>query len=161
MWSVPRSKENFVIKIYQSGKGYKAISKVLGCQWTATNGAPNGEKPGTVVKLSWSGLTKFLQEGIDGSSRTSQKDLLALLAVGMDSFYDVTVRKTVSTAHQEDHKDASNICQPPKAFRIMFCELMSRKWTFLDDMSPVTSSVQLTQRSRIKTVKHGGGSVIV
>ncbi len=64
-----------VIEIYQSGKGYKAISKALGLQRTTVRAIIHKRrKHGTVVKLPRSGRpTKLPQERSDDSSKRSQK----------------------------------------------------------------------------------------
>ncbi|KAK3551929.1 hypothetical protein QTP70_031527 [Hemibagrus guttatus] len=80
---MPRSKEiqkqmrKKVIEIYQSGKGYKAISKALGLPRTTVRAIIyKWRKHGTVENLPRSGqpnLPKLPQERSDNSSRRSQK----------------------------------------------------------------------------------------
>ncbi|KAK1785248.1 hypothetical protein P4O66_018641 [Electrophorus voltai] len=64
-----------VIEIYQSGKGYKGISKALGLQQTTVRAIIHKwQKHGTVVNLPRSGWpTKITQERSNNSSKRSQK----------------------------------------------------------------------------------------
>ncbi len=76
---MPRSKEiqeqmrNKIVDMYQSGKGYKAISTALELQRTMVRAIIHKwRKLGTVVNLPRSGRpTKLLQERNDDSSRRS------------------------------------------------------------------------------------------
>ncbi len=76
---MPRSKEiqeqmrNKTVDMYQSGKGYKAISKALGLQRTTVRAIIHKwRKLVTVVNLPGvAGLPKLLQERNDDSSRRS------------------------------------------------------------------------------------------
>ncbi len=75
---MPRSKEiqeqmrNKIVDKYQSGKGYRAISKALGLQQTTVRAIIlKWRKHGTVVNLPVAGQPKLLQERNDNSSRRS------------------------------------------------------------------------------------------
>ncbi len=91
-----------VIEIYQSGKGYKAISKALGLQRTTVRAIIHKwRKHGTVVNLPRSGrLTKItpraqrrlIQEVTKDPTATS-KELQASLASVKVSVHDSTIRK--------------------------------------------------------------------
>ncbi len=74
-WSkeIQEKMRNKIVDMYQSGKGYKAISKALGLQRTTSELLPtNGEN----LEQWWTfpgvaGLPKLLQEHNDDSSRRS------------------------------------------------------------------------------------------
>ncbi len=86
----------------QSGKSYKAISKVLGLQWTTVRGIINKwRKLRTVVNLPRSGWPtiitpraqwRLIQEVIK-EPRTTSKELHASLASIKVSVHDSTIRK--------------------------------------------------------------------
>uniref|UniRef100_A0A8C4T777 Arginase n=1 Tax=Erpetoichthys calabaricus TaxID=27687 RepID=A0A8C4T777_ERPCA len=91
-----------VIEIYQSGKGYKAISKVLGLQRTTVRAIIHKwQKHGTVVNLPRSGRpTKItpraqrrLIREVTKDPRTTSKELQASLASIKVSVHDSTIRK--------------------------------------------------------------------
>ncbi len=100
---MPRSKEiqeqmrNKIVDMYQSGKGYKAISKPLGLQRTTVRAIIHKwRKLGTVVNLanqndSKSAMT-LIQEVIK-EPRTTSKELQASLASIKVSVHDSTIRK--------------------------------------------------------------------
>ncbi len=105
---MPRSKEiqeqmrNKIVDMYQSGKGYKAISKALGLQRTTVRAIIHKwRKLGTVVNLPRSGRPtkitpraqrRLIQEVIK-EPRTTSKELLASLASIKVSVHDSTIRK--------------------------------------------------------------------
>lgn len=105
---MPRSKEiqeqmrNKVIDIYQSGKGYKAISKALGLQRTTVRAIIHKwRKFGTVVNLPRSGRPtkitpraqrRLIQE-VTKEPTTTSKELQASLASVKVSVHDSTIRK--------------------------------------------------------------------
>ncbi len=105
---MPRSKEiqeqmrNKIVDMYQSGKGYKAISKVLGLQRTMVGVIIHKwRKLGTVVNLPRSGRPtkitpraqrRLIQEDIK-EPRTTSKELQASLASIKVSVHDSTIRK--------------------------------------------------------------------
>ncbi len=70
---IQKQMRNKIVDMYQSGKGYKAISKALGLQRTTVRAIIHKwRKLVTVVKLPRSGRpTKLLQERNDDSSRRS------------------------------------------------------------------------------------------
>uniref|UniRef100_A0A8C6PBJ9 Transposase n=1 Tax=Nothobranchius furzeri TaxID=105023 RepID=A0A8C6PBJ9_NOTFU len=105
---MPRSKEiqeqmrTKVIEIYQSGKGYKAISKALGLQRTTVRAIIHKwQQHGTVVNLPRSGRpTKItpraqrqLIREVTKDPRTTSKELQASLASIKVSVHDSTIRK--------------------------------------------------------------------
>uniref|UniRef100_A0A8C4SHN1 Transposase Tc1-like domain-containing protein n=1 Tax=Erpetoichthys calabaricus TaxID=27687 RepID=A0A8C4SHN1_ERPCA len=78
-----------VIGIYQSGKGYKAISKALGLQRTTVRAIIHKwQKHGTVVNLPRSGRTTKITP-----RATTSKELQASLASIKVSVHDSTIRK--------------------------------------------------------------------
>ncbi len=91
-----------VIEIYQSGKGYKAISKALGLQWTTVRAIIHKwQKHGTVVNFPRSGRPtkitpraqrRLIQE-VTKDPTTTSKDLQASLASVKVSVHDSTIRK--------------------------------------------------------------------
>ncbi len=99
--TMPRSKEiqeqmrNKILDMYQSGKGYKAISKALGLQRTTVRAIIHKwRKPVPGV----AGKPNLLQERNDDSSRrseprTTSKELQASLASIKISVHDSTIRK--------------------------------------------------------------------
>ncbi len=93
-----------VIKIYQSGKGYKAISKALGLQRTTVRAIIHKwRKHGTVVNLPRSGRpTKItpraqrqLIQEVTKDPTTTSKELQASLASVKVSVHDSTIRKHI------------------------------------------------------------------
>uniref|UniRef100_A0A8C6Q7I4 Transposase n=1 Tax=Nothobranchius furzeri TaxID=105023 RepID=A0A8C6Q7I4_NOTFU len=105
---MPRSKEiqeqmrTKIIEIYQSGKGYKAISKALGLQRTRVRAIIHKrQQHGTVVNLPRSGRpTKItpraqrqLIQEVTEDPRTTSKELQASLASIKVSVHDSTIRK--------------------------------------------------------------------
>ncbi len=134
---MPRSKEiqeqmrNKTVDMYQSGKGYKAISKALGLQRTTVRAIIHKwRKLGTVVNLPRSGWpTKitprvqwWLIQEVRKEPRKTSKELQALLASIKVSVHDSTIRKRLgkngiqsskakATADQKEHKGSSHICQ--------------------------------------------------
>uniref|UniRef100_A0AAY4ARM8 Transposase n=1 Tax=Denticeps clupeoides TaxID=299321 RepID=A0AAY4ARM8_9TELE len=91
-----------VIEIYQSGKGYKAISKALGLQRTTVRAIIHKwQKHGTVVNLPRSGrptkITPRAQRQLIREAtkdpRTTSKELQASLASNKVSVHDSTIRK--------------------------------------------------------------------
>ncbi len=93
---------NKTVDMYQSGKGYKAISKALGLQQTTVRAIIHkGRKLGTVVNLPRSGRPtkitpreqrQLIQEVIN-EHRTISKELQASLASIKVSVHDSTIRK--------------------------------------------------------------------
>ncbi len=102
---MPRSKyiqeqmRNNIVDMYQSGKGYNAISKALGLQRTTVRAIIHKwRKHGTVVNLPRSGQpTKITPRAqrrlIHDEPRTTSKELQASLASIKVSVHDSTIRK--------------------------------------------------------------------
>ena len=88
---MPRSKEiqeqmrNKVIDIYQSGKGYKAISKALGLQQTMVRAIIHKWR-------KFGGQRRLIQE-VTKEPTTTSKELQASLASVKVSVHDSTIRK--------------------------------------------------------------------
>ncbi len=91
-----------VIEIYQSGKGYKAISKPLGLQRTTVRAIIHKwRKHGTVVNLPRSGrptkitprAQRWLIQEVTKDPTTTSKELQASLASVKVSVHDSTIRK--------------------------------------------------------------------
>ncbi len=124
---------NKIVDMYQSGKGYKAISKALGLQRTTVRAIIHKWwKLGTVVNLPRSGRPtkiipraqwRLIQEVIK-EPRTTSKELQASLAAIKVSVHDSTIRKRLgknrhpwesskakAIADQKEHKVSSHICQ--------------------------------------------------
>ncbi len=181
---MPRSKEsqeqmrNKIVDMYQSGKGYKGISKALGLQWTTVRAIIHKwRKLGTVVNLPRSGRPtkitpraqqRLIQEVIK-EPRTTSKELQASVASIKVSVHDSTIRKRLdkngihvrvprlkATADQKEHKGSSHICQKyldyPKTFGQIFCGLTG--------VCPVTSGVKPTEHF-IKTTSYQQSNMVV
>ncbi|KAK3538569.1 hypothetical protein QTP86_006655 [Hemibagrus guttatus] len=122
-----------VIEIYQSGKGYKAVSKALGLPRTTVRAIIyKWRKHGTVEKLPRSGRpTKItpraqrqLIQDVTKDPTTTSKELQASLASVKVSVHDSTIRKRLgknglhgrvprrkTAAEQKEHKGSSQFCQ--------------------------------------------------
>ncbi len=105
---MPQSKEiqeqmrNKIADIYQSGKGYKAISKALVLQRTTVRAIIHKwRKHGTVLNLPRSGrptkisprVQRWLIQEVIKEPRTTSKELQASLASLKVSVHDSTIRK--------------------------------------------------------------------
>ena len=100
--NIQEQMRNKVIEIYQSGKGYKAISKALGLQQITVRAIIHKwRKHGTVVNLPRSGRPtkmtpraqrRLIQE-VTKDPRTTSKELQASLASIKVSVHDSTIRK--------------------------------------------------------------------
>ncbi len=174
---MPRSKEiqeqmrNKIVDMYQSAKGYKAISKSLGLQrttvraiihkWRRLRTVVNLLRSGRPTKITPRVQQRLIQEVIK-EPRTTSKELQASLASIKVSVHDSTKKETgqkwhpwesseaKATADQKEHKGSSHICQKniliiPKTFGQIFCGLMRKKLNFLEGVCPVTSGVKPTQ----------------
>ncbi|RXM34592.1 Pleiotrophin [Acipenser ruthenus] len=101
---IPEDLRKKVVDAYQSGKGYKAISKALGLHRTTVRAIlSKWRKFGTVVNLPRSGRPakisprarrKIVQE-VTKNPRTTSRDLQASLASAKVSVHDSTIRKTL------------------------------------------------------------------
>ncbi|KAK3556981.1 hypothetical protein QTP70_022323 [Hemibagrus guttatus] len=174
---MPRSKEiqkemrKKVIEIYQSGKGYKAISKALGLprttvraiiyKWRKHGTVENLPKSGRPTKITPRAQQQLIQE-VTKDPTTTSKELQASLASVNVSVHDSTIRKRLGKngLHGRvprrkpllNKKNISfkrlvsvlpeNILMIPKTFGKILCGLMRQKLNFLE-------------------VKYGGGSVMV
>uniref|UniRef100_A0AAY4D9A2 Transposase n=1 Tax=Denticeps clupeoides TaxID=299321 RepID=A0AAY4D9A2_9TELE len=181
---MPRSKEiqeqrrTKVIEIYQSCKGYKAISKALGLQRTTVRAIIlKWQKHGTVVNLPRSGrptkITPRAQRQLireaTKDSRTTSKELQASLASIKVSVHDSTIRKRLGKnglhgrfPRRKPQKNISVIaktfgkipCGPTRLKLIFFGRCVSRYiWR--------KSNTAFQKKNIIPTVKYGGGSVMV
>ncbi len=175
---MPRSKEiqeqmrNKIVDMYQSGKGYKAISKAFGLQRTTVRAIIHKwRKLGTVVNLPRRGRPtkitpraqrRLIQE-VTKEPRTTSKELQASLASIKFSVHDSTIRKRLGKngIHERDPRQKAlltknniktrltfakkNILIIPKTFGQIFCGLMRQKLNCLEGVCPVTSDVKPTQ----------------
>ncbi|KAK3509678.1 hypothetical protein QTP70_008427 [Hemibagrus guttatus] len=105
---MPRSKEiqkqmrKKVIEIYQSGKGYKAISKALGLprttvraiiyKWRKHETVENLPRSGRPTKITTRAQRQLIQE-VTKDLTTTSKELQASLASVKVSVHDATIRK--------------------------------------------------------------------
>ncbi len=157
-----RSKEiqeqmrNKIADMYQSGKGYRAISKALGLQRTTVRAIIHKwRKLVTVVNLPMSGWPtkitprvqrRLIQEVIK-EPRTTSKESQASLASIKVSVHDSTIRETgqkqhpweiskaKATADQKEHKGSSHICQKiswlsPRLLGKYSVDRWDKSWTF-------------------------------
>ncbi len=174
--------------MYQSGKGYKAISKALGLQRTTVRAIIHKwSKLGTVVNLPRSGWPtkitpraqrRLIQEVIK-EPRTTSKELQASLASIKVSVHDSTIRKRLGKngIHGESSKAKAtadqkrtqrlvshlpkNILIIPKTFGQIFCGLMRQKLNFLEGACPVTSGIKPTQDFIKRTSYQQSNMVVV
>ncbi|KAK3553212.1 hypothetical protein QTP86_031817 [Hemibagrus guttatus] len=169
---MPRSKEiqkqmrKKVIEIYQSGKGYKAISKALGLPRTTVRAIIyKWRKHGTVENLPRSGrpteitprVQRQLIQEVTKDPTTTSKELQASLASVKVSVHDSTIRKRLGKNE--------NILMIPKTFGKILCGLTRRKIElFGRSVSHYVwrkSNTAFQKKNIIPTVKYGGGSVMV
>ncbi len=164
----------------QSGKSYKAISKVLGLQWTTVRAIINKwRKLRTVVNLPRSGWPtiitpraqwRLIQEVIK-EPRTTSKELQASLASIKVSVHDSTIRKRQgkNSIHgwvprqkpllsKKNTKArltfANKYLDYPQDFGQIFCGLMKRYiWH--------KTNTAFHEKNIIPTVKHVDGTVMV
>ncbi len=179
-----------VIEIYQSGKGYKAISKALGLQRTTVRAIIHKwRKHGTVVNLPRSGRPtkitpraqrRLIQE-VTKDPTTTSKELQASLASVKVSVHDSTIRKRLGKnglhgrvprlkplLSKKNIKAslsfARNILMIPKTFGKILCDWRDKSWTFGRCVSHYIwrkSNTAFQKKNIIPTVKYGGGSVMV
>ncbi|KAK3568905.1 hypothetical protein QTP86_019571, partial [Hemibagrus guttatus] len=169
---MPRSKEiqkqmrKKVIEVYQSGKGYKAISKALGLPRTTVRAIIyKWQKHGTVENLPRSGRpTKItpraqrqLIQDVTKDPTTTSKELQASLASVKVSVHDSTIRKRLGKNE--------NISMIPKTFGKILCGLTRQKFElFGRSVSHYVwrkSNTAFQKKIITPTVKYGGGSVMV
>ncbi len=177
---------NKIVDMYQSGKGYKAISKAFGLQRTTVRAIIHKwRKLGTVVNLPRSGRPtkitpraqwRLIQEVIK-EPRTTSKQLQASLASIKVSVHDSTIRKrlgkngihgrvprqkpllTKRTQRLVSHLPKKSWLFP-KTFGQIFCRLMWQKLNFLEGVCPVTSGVKSTQHF-IKRTSYQHSNMVV
>ncbi len=157
-WSkeIQEQMRNKTVDIYQSGKGYKAISKALGLQRTTVKAIIHKwRKSGTVVNLPRSGWPtkitpraqrQLIQEVIK-EPRTTSKELQASLASIKVSVHDSTIRKRLgkNCIHgrvprqkpllTKKNKGSSHICQKiswlsPRLLGKYSVDWWDKSWTF-------------------------------
>ncbi len=161
-----------VIEIYQSGKGYKAISKALGLQQTTVRAIIHKwRKHGTVVNLPRSGRPtkitpraqrRLIQE-VTKDPTTTSKELQASLASVKVSVHDSTIRKRLGKngLHgrvprpkpllSKKNKGSSQFCQKTSWWSPRLLGLTRQKLNFLEGVCPITSGVKVTQHFRKRT----------
>ncbi|KAK3517677.1 hypothetical protein QTP70_015695, partial [Hemibagrus guttatus] len=144
------------LPIYQSGKGYKAISKALGLPRTTVRAIIyKWQKHGTVENLPRSDrpTKKLPQERSDNSSRRSQK---TLQQHPKNCRPHLPQLRQKAAAEQKEHKGSSQFCQKnilmiPKTFGKILCGLTRQKLNFLEGLCPITSGVKVTLHFRKRT----------
>ncbi|KAF7642649.1 hypothetical protein LDENG_00253840 [Lucifuga dentata] len=174
---------NEVIDIYQSGKGYKAISKALGLQRTTVRAIIHKwRKHGTVVNLPRSGRPtkitprahrRLIQE-VTKEPRTTSKALQASLASVKVSVHDSTIRKRLGKngIHGRVPRRKPLLTKKNTKARLTFAK------KHLDDPQDFWENILWTDETKVElfgrrktntafqkkniipTVKHGGGSVM-
>ncbi len=189
-----RSKEiqeqmrNKIVDMYQSGKGYKAISTALRLQRTTVRAfIHKWRKLGTVVNLPRSERpTKitpraqwWLIQEVIKEPRTTSKELQASLASVKVSVHDSTIRKTLGKngIHEkvprqkplltkQNTKSSLTFAKKypqdyPQDFWKIFCGMMRQKLNFLEGVCPVTSGVKPTQDFIKRTSYQQSNMVVV
>ncbi len=194
---MPRSKEiqeqmrNKIVDLYQSGEGYKVISKALGLQRTMVRAnIHKWRKLGTVVNLPRSGQpTKItprtqsrpIQEVLK-EPRTTSKELQASLASIKVSVHDSTIRKRLgkNIIHGRVPRQKPLLTKKYTKAHLTFAKKYidypqdfwaNILWTDEKKVSLFGRCVSryiwrktntgLHKKNIIPTVKHGGGSVMV
>lgn len=177
--------------MYQSGKGYKAISKALGLQQTMVRAIIHKwRKLGTVVNLPRSGRPtkitpraqrRLIQEVIK-EPRTTSKELQASLASIKVSVHDSTIRKRLgkNSIHGRVPRQKPLLTKKNTKARLTFAK------KYLDYPQDFWANILWTDATKVElfgrcvsryiwrktntafhkkniipTVKHGGGSVMV
>ncbi len=194
---LPHSKEiqeqmrNKIVDMYQSGKGYKTISKALGLQRTTVRAIIHKwRKLGTVVNLPRSGRPttitpraqrRLIQEVIK-EPRTTSKELQASLASIKVSVHDSTIRKRLgkNSIHGRVPRQKPLLTKKNTKARLTFAKKYLNYpqdfwanilWT---DATKVElfgrcvscyiwrkTNTAFHKKNIIPTVKYGGGSVMV
>ncbi|KAK3568913.1 hypothetical protein QTP86_019559, partial [Hemibagrus guttatus] len=169
---MPRSKEiqkqmrKKVIEVYQSGKGYKAISKALGLpqttvraiiyKWRKHGTVENLPRSGRPTKITPRAQRQLIQE-VTKDPTTTSKELQASLASVKVSVHDSTIRKRLGKNE--------NISMIPKTFGKILCGLTRQKFElFGRSVSHYVwrkSNTAFQKKIITPTVKYGGGSVMV
>ncbi|KAG2456962.1 TCB1 transposase, partial [Polypterus senegalus] len=180
-----------VIEIYQSGKGYKAISKALGLQRTTVRAIIHKcQKHGTVVNLPRSGRpTKItpraqrrLIREVTKDPRTTSKELQASLASIKVSVHNSTIRKRLGKngLHGRFPRRKTLLRKKNIRARLNFakkhlndCQDFWENTLWTDETKVKLFGRQMSRyiwrkrntafqkKNIIPTVKYGGGSVMV
>ncbi len=177
--------------MYQSGKGYRAISKALGLQRTTVRAIIHKwRKLVTVVNLPRSGWPtkitpraqwRLVQEVIK-EPRTTSKELQASLASIKVSVHDSTIRKRLgkNSIHGRFPRQKPLLTKKNTKARLTFAkkyldypqdflgkysvDWWDKSWTFGRCVSRYIwrkTNRAFHKKNIIPTVKHGGGSVMV
>ncbi len=181
-----KNMRNKIVDLYQSGKGYKAISKALGLQRSTVRAIIHKwRKLGTVVNLPRSRPTKITPRAqwrlileVIKEPITTSKELQASLDSIKVSVHDSTIKKRLcksgiressqakATADQKEHKSSSHIYLKiywfsPKTFGQIIYGLMRQKLSLLESVCPVTSGVKPTQHFIHRTSYQQSNMVVV
>ncbi len=184
-----RSKEiqeqmrNKIVDMYQSGKGYKAISKALGLHRSQSH-YPQMEKTWNLPRSGWpTKITpraqRWLIQEVIKEPRTTSKELQASLAsIKISVVHDSTIRKRlgkndihgrVPSQKPLLNKKNTKACLTftkkyldyPQDLRQIFCGLMRQKLNFLEGVCPVTSGIKPTQDFIKRTSYQQSNMVVV
>ncbi|KAK3532293.1 hypothetical protein QTP86_016075, partial [Hemibagrus guttatus] len=194
---MPRSKEiqkqmrKKVIEIYQSGKGYKTISKALGLpritvraiiyKWRKHGTVENLPRSGRPTKITLRAQRQLIQE-VTKDPTTTSKDLQASLASVNVSVHDSTIRKRLGknglhgrVPRRKPLLSKKNI-KAPLSFARKHLDDPQDFWenTLWTDETKIElfgrsvshyvwckSNTAFQKKNMIPTVKYGGGSVMV
>ncbi len=131
---MPQSKEiqeqmrSKIVDMYQSGKGYKAISKALVLQRTTVRAIIHKwRKHGTVLNLPRSGrptkisprAQRSLIQEVIKEPRTTSKELQASLASLKVSVHDSTIRKRLDKTASMGEFQGKSHCWPKRPQRLV------------------------------------------
>uniref|UniRef100_A0AAR2K1L6 Paired domain-containing protein n=1 Tax=Pygocentrus nattereri TaxID=42514 RepID=A0AAR2K1L6_PYGNA len=184
---MPRSKEiqeqlrKKVIEIYQSGKGYKAISKALGIQRTTVRAIIHKwRRHGTVVNLPRSGrppkisprVQRRLIQEVTKDPTTTSKELQASVASVKVSVHASTIRKRLGKngLHGRVPRRKPLLSKKNIKARLNFSKTHlddpqhfweNILWTYLLRIIWRKRNTAFQKKNIIPTVKYGGGSVMV
>ncbi len=189
---MPRSKEiqeqmrNKIVDMYQSGKGYKAISKALGLQrtmvrdiihkWRKLVTVVNLPRSGQPTKITPRAQWRLIQEVIK-EPRTISKELQASLASIKVSVHDSTIRKRLgkNSIHGRVPRQKPLLTKNNTKARLTFAKKYldypqdfwtNILWTdetkvFLKGVCPVTSGIKPTQHFIKRTSYQQSNMVVV
>uniref|UniRef100_A0A9J7ZRY6 Transposase n=1 Tax=Cyprinus carpio carpio TaxID=630221 RepID=A0A9J7ZRY6_CYPCA len=184
---LPQSKEiqeqmrNKIVDMYQSGKGYKAISKALGLQQTTVRAIiQKWQKHGTVENLPRSGqMTKItpraqrrLIQEVTKDPTTTSKELQASLVSVKVSVNDSSIRKRLGKngLHGRVPRRKPLLSKKNIKARLSFARKhlddpqdfwKNALWTDETKVELFGSNTTFQKKNIIPTVKYGGGSVMV
>ncbi len=171
---MPRSKEiqeqvrNKKVDLYQSGKGYKAISKALGLQRTTVRAVIyKWRKRVTVANLPRSGrptkitprVQRRLTQEVIKERRTTFKRLQASLAsIKVSNVYDSTIRKRLgkNAIHGRVPRPKPLLTKTNTMARLTFAK---KYLDYPQDFCCKTNTAFL-KKNIVSTIKDGGGSVL-